>query len=156
MAGQTAPSTIIYEGCFDAAARGQINTAFTTVNTNLTNSGTIVASTTLLTQAATGFGTPITLLATGHPAGTYRIAIYAVVTTTITTATSWLFTLAFTDDKQAQTPTLSTSSTMTAGAVEIGNQLIRSTGATALTYTPTAASAGAGAVTWSIVVERLL
>jgi len=137
------------QGAFDADAMNAINA-------NFTNTGGIVASTTLQTQAATGFGTPITLLPAGHTAGTYRIGIYAVVTTTITVATSWLFTLAFTDDKQAQTPTLSTSSTMTAGAVEIGNQLIRSTGATALTYTPTAASAGAGAVTWSIVVERLL
>ena len=126
------------------------------VNTNAANTPGIVTTAQQAAALATGFGSAITLLPAGHPAGTYRITIYGVVTTTITTATSWLFTLAFTDDKQAQTPTVTTSSTMTAGTAQTGTQTIRSTGATALTYTPTAASAGAGVVAYSVVVERVI
>jgi hypothetical protein len=100
------------------------------------------------------FGTAITLLPAGSPAGTYTVTIYGVVTTTIVTATTWSFVLGFTDDKQAQTPTAITSSTLTAGTANQGQYSFRSTGATAITITPTAASISAGAIQYTVVLQR--
>ena len=102
------------------------------------------------------FGTAITLLPATAPAGTYQINIYGVITTTITTATSWLFTIGYTDDNKAQTPTVCTSSTMTAGAAEFGAYMFRSNGTAAITFTPTAASAGAGVIAYTVVLQRVL
>lgn len=105
--------------------------------------------------AYTGFGTAVTMLPSTAPAGLYLATAYGVITTTITTATSWLFKLGFTDDDEAQTPTLSTSSTMTAGATQQGSYAFRSNGTAAITYTPTSASAAAGVIAYSLVLERL-
>src|SRR5262249_6672007 len=139
-------SALVKQGCFDADSVNALNS-------NLAATPGIVFSNALTGQLATGFGSAITILPSGFAAGTYRLTIGAVVTTTITTATSWLFTLAYTDDQGARTPTVTTSSTMTAGTSQSGSYTFKTTGATALTYTPTAASAGAGAVAYSILVE---
>jgi hypothetical protein len=101
------------------------------------------------------FGTAITMLPSTAAAGLYQAELYAVITTTITTATSWLFKLGFTDDDQAQTPTIATSSTMTAGAINQAVYTFRSSGTAAITWTPTSASAAAGVVAVSMILTRL-
>lgn len=165
----TAGAPLIVAGCFDDPTKNALNAnndwilytnqsgvAGSFPNPNAPGSG--------ITFPYTSFGTAITMInpnpavgaAVGiFPAGTYAFSIYAVVTTTITTATSWLFTLGYTDDKQAQTPTASTSSTMTAGTVQQATYIFRTTGATALTFTPTSVSAAAGAIAFTAVLQRL-
>src|SRR5277367_6788905 len=133
---------LIKQGCFDADVMNQINAL-------LAGQDLLVAASQNAALGFASFGTAITLLPATAPAGTYEVNIYAVITTTITTATSWLFTLAFTDDKQGQTPTVCTSSTMTAGANEFGAYTFRSNGTAAITFTPTAVSAGAGVIAYS-------
>lgn len=113
------------------------------------------ASVASLTFASGNFNVAVTMLPAAAPAGLYRATAYGVVTTLITGATSWAFKLGFTDDDQAQTPTVCTSSTLTAGTAESGSYTFRSTGATALTFTPTAASISAGVIAYSFVLERL-
>ena len=141
---------LVKVGVFEADTLNQLN-ALAQAN------DVMVASSQNAALGFASFGTAITLLpASTALAGTYICTIYGVITTTITTATSWLFTIAYTDDKQAQTPTVCTSSTMTAGTVEQGSFMFRSTGATAVTFTPTAASAGAGVIAYSVVLQRVL
>ena len=137
--------TIVKTGCFDADVANQINQG----------NDWILATQINATFGFASFGTAITLLPKGHAAGMYSVSIYAVITTTITTATSWLFTLAFTDQQQAQTPTAMTSSTLTAGTANQVTYNLQSTGATALTYTPTAASIAAGVISYVVTVQRL-
>jgi len=109
------------------------------------------------TFAYTSFGTAITMLPASTPAGAYQAQVYGVITTTITTATSWLFKLGFTDDQQAQTPTIATSSTMTAGTAISGSYFFRSNGSAAITFTPSygGSAPGAGVVAASLVLQRL-
>lgn len=152
MPGQ-AISTIFQEGAFSSDVRNSLNTSLSNMAATAPN---MVATINNSAFPFGSFGTAITLLAATAPAGTYRVTIYGVVTTTITTATSWLFTIAYTDDKQAQTPTVCTSSTMTAGTDETGTLLFRSNGTAAITVTPTSASAAAGAIAYSLVLERLI
>lgn len=140
---------LVKQGAFDNDVMSQVN-ALQAAN------DVLVASSQNSALGFASFGTAITLLPATAPAGTYIATIYAVITTTITTATSWLFTLGFTDDKQAQTPTVCTSSTMTAGAAEQGAYMFRSNGTAAITFTPTAASAGAGVIAYSVVLQRVL
>lgn len=141
--------TIVKQGCFDADVANAIN-AITAATPNIVTTNQNAA------LAFGGFNAAITLLPSGHAAGSYRVSVYGVVTTTITVATSWALTAGYTDDQGARTFTVSTSSTMTAGAAEGGSTVVRSTGATALTITLTAASAGAGVVAYSVVVERVI
>jgi|ERR1700675_4433593 len=164
----TAGAPLLYVGAFDDATKNNLNqnndwilyvnqsgVAGGFPNADAPGSG--------LTFPYTSFGTAITMVnpapggaAVGiFPAGTYEVSVYAVITTTITTATSWSFVLGYTDDQGAKTPTATTSSTMTAGAVQQGTYLFRSTGATALTFTPTSASAAAGAIAFTVVLQRL-
>lgn len=139
---------IVKQGCFDA----DVANALTSGIPGIVASNSNPAVTFTVLAAATA----VTLLPVGHTAGTYRVNIYGVVTTTITTATSWLFPLGFTDDQGARTPTAVTSSTMTAGTAIQVSYTLRSTGATALTITPTSTSAAAGQIAYSVVVERLI
>lgn len=140
---------LVKQGAFDADLMNQMNALIAAQDI-------LVASSQNPALGFASFGTAITLLPSGHPAGTYEVNVYAVITTTITTATSWLFPIAFTDDNKAQTPTVSTSSTMTAGTAQFGAYTFRSTGATAITFTPTAASAGAGVIAYSVTLQRIL
>lgn len=137
------------QGCYDADLMNQQN-AFQAANDIL------VAASVNAALAFGSFGTAVTLLPAGAPAGVYEANIYAVVTTTIVTATTWLFVFGFTDDKQAQTPTVSTSSTLTAGTAQFGAYTFRSTGATAITFTPTATSISAGVISYSVTLQRVL
>lgn len=145
MPGQT--YTLVKQGAFDADLENQINTNF-----NVQDS--IVATSQNTALAFGSFGTAITVLPSTAPAGTYTVSVYAVVTTTITGAASWSFVLGYTDDKQAQTATISSSSTLTAGTAEQGQFFFRSNGTAAITVTPTATSISAGVVAYSIVVQR--
>jgi hypothetical protein len=129
--------------------------ALTNTWVNVPQSALVVGSVSNAALAFGSFGTAVQLLPAGR-AGTYRVSIYGVVTTTIVTATSWSFALGYTDDKQAQTPTAVTSSTLTAGAEQQIVFTFRSTGATAITITPTAASISAGVIAYSAVLEQLL
>lgn len=100
---------------------------------------------------------PVTLVPITSVAGTYRISLYGVTTTTFVTNTEETITFGWTDDQGARTLVLTTAA-LTAGTTLIGSQLIRSTGAAIVTYTPavTGASATAGAMAVSIVVEQLI
>jgi hypothetical protein len=140
---------IIKQGCFDNDVAAQINAL-------MAGGDLLVASSQNAAFGFAGFGTAITLLPSSAPAGTYIISATDVITTTITTATSWLFTVGYTDDQGARTPTVCTSSTMTAGAVEQGNYTFRSSGTAAITFTPTAASAAAGVIAYSVTLQRIL
>lgn len=140
---------LVKQGAFDADLENQLN-ALAAAN------DVLVASSQNAAFGFAGFGTAITLLPATAPAGTYICSIYAVITTTITTATSWLFKIGFTDDDQAQSPTVCTSSTMTAGAAEEGSYIFRSNGTAAITVTPTSASAAAGVIAYSVVLQRVL
>jgi len=147
MPGQPA---LFRQGAFDADAMNAINA-------NFANTTPIIG--TSINNAALAFGSfnaAVTVVPAGHTAGTYRVSVYGVVTTTITVATSWAIAITFTDDQGARTFTISTNSTMTAGAIEGASSLIRSTGATAIAANLVAASAGAGAVAYSVVVERVI
>jgi len=142
---------LVKAGVFDADSINALNTAMAaTPDIVAANSNPTVGF------AVLAAATAVTLLPAGHAAGTYRVNIYGVVTTTITTATSWLFPIGYTDDQGARAPTATTSSTMTAGTVQQVSFTLRSTGATALTITPTATSAAAGAIAYSVVVERII
>lgn len=145
MPGQ--PYTLIKQGVFDSDLESQVNANFMVQDA-------IVATSQNTALAFGSFGTAITLLPVNAPAGTYTVSVYAVVTTTITGATSWSFVVGYTDDKQAQTGTVSTSSTLTAGTAEQGQFFFRSNGTAAVTVTPTATSISAGVVAYSIVVQR--
>ena len=147
MPGQPA---LFRQGAFDADAMNAINA-------NFANTTPIVG--TPINNAALAFGSfnaAVTVLPAGHTAGTYRVSVYAVVTTTIVTATSWALAITYTDDQAARTNTITTSSTMTAGTIEGASSLIRSTGATAIAANLVAASASAGVVAYSVVVERVI
>lgn len=145
MPGQ--PFVLSKQGAFDSDLESQVNTNFNVQDT-------IVATSQNAALGFASFGTAITLLPATAPAGTYTVSVYGVVTTTITGATSWAFILGYTDDKQAQTATVSTSSTLTAGTSEQGQVFFRSNGTAAITITPTAASISAGVVAYSVAVQR--
>lgn len=147
----TAMPALFRQGAFDADAMNAINN-------NFAATPNIVATQVNTALAFGSFNATIAVVGmpAGHAAGTYRVSTYGVVTTTITTATSWALQAAYTDDQGARTFVISTSSTMTAGAVQGASVLIRSTGATALTMNLVAASAGAGVVAYSVLVERVI
>lgn len=99
----------------------------------------------------------VNMLPTTAPTGTYRISAYAVVSTLLVSNTNWVFTFGWNDDSGAQTLALS-SGTLAAGTTQVTTQLIRSVTGTAVTYTPskTGSAASAGAVSVSILVERVI
>lgn len=150
-------STLTKQGCFDADVMNALNTTLGNLNAG---TGGIVGST---NNGAVPFGnyttggTALTLVASGAPAGTYRVTIYAVITTTFTGATTVGHTLGYTDDQGARTTTNALGA-LTAGTLLTSTQTIRSTGAAAITVTEiaTGANATAGAMALSVVVERLL
>jgi hypothetical protein len=120
----------------------------------------VVATANLTAQAFGVFNTasPVTLVAAAAGnAGTYRVSIYLVITTTFVTNTAVTMAFGWTDDNGAQTVTY-TGGALTAGTTIVGSQLIRSTGAAAVTYTPakTGSAATAGAAAFSVVVERVI
>lgn len=113
--------------------------------------------------AAQGFAvfnsaTPVTLVAAAAGnAGTYRISVIEIVTTTFVTNTTTNITIGWTDDSAAQTLVVSPAA-LTAGSEAQATQVIRSTGAAAITYTPkvTGTAATAGVASFSVIVERLV
>ena len=102
-------------------------------------------------------GAAITLLPSTTAAGTYRVSMYVVITTTFVTNTAVTGAFGWTDDNGAQTLTV-TSGALNAGTTLVGSQLIRSSGTAAITFTPakTGSAATAGAAAWTVVVERVL
>lgn len=100
---------------------------------------------------------PVTLVpAAAGNAGTYRVSVYFVITTSFVTNTTEVITLGWTDDQGARTSTVSL--TTAAGQNGALTQLVRNTGAAAITYTPsvTGTAATAGAAAFSVIAERLL
>lgn len=146
--------TLIYEGAFTAETRNALNTAFTNtagiVGTPLNNSAVPFGN-------YTTTGTAVTLLPTGHVAGTYRITVSAVITTTFTGATAVQHNLGWTDDQGARTQTNALGA-LTAGTNQLLTTTIRSAGTAAITVTEvgTVSNATAGAMALSAVVERIL
>jgi hypothetical protein len=145
---------LVKQGCFDADAVNQINAlgaASDILVASVSNTG--------LGFAAFNSAAAVTLVPAGAVnAGTYAVNLYAVLTTAFATNTTWNFSLGFTDDQQAQTPIAFTSSTLTQGTALQGTYIFRSTGATAITYTPgkTGSAATAGVVAFSLTVQRIL
>lgn len=160
----TAPTTLFKAGCFDNDNINALNTNLTNVNTAFTNTianspglvGTPINGTVAFGNYTTA-GTAVTLVAATAPAGTYRITIYAVVTTLFTGATALQHNLGWTDDKQAQTQTNALSA-LTAGTNQIITTTVRSNGTAAITLTEvgTVSNATAGAMALSAFVERLV
>ena len=150
---------IVKQGALDNDVTAQLNAliAASDILVASATSGTPGAGT-ALSYTAFNTASAVTLLPASHPAGTYIVNLYAVLTTAFATNTTWNFSLGFTDDYQAQTPVAFTSSTLTIGTVLQGTYMVRSTGVTALTYTPgkTGSSATTGAVQYSITVQRIL
>lgn len=147
------------QGAFDNDVMAQVN-ALQAANDVLVASATsgTPGVGTALGFAAFNSAAAVTLLPANHPAGTYVVNLYAVLTTAFATNTTWNFSLGWTDDYQAQSPVAFTSSTLTIGTILQGTYLLRSTGATALTWTPgkTGSAATTGAVQYSITVQRIL
>lgn len=119
-----------------------------------------VAAVNLATQGFAVFNsaTPVTLVAAAAGnAGTYRVTVIEIVTTTFVTNTTTNITIGYTDDAAAQTIVVSPAA-LTAGSEATTNSVFRSTGAAAITYTPkvTGTAATAGAASFSVVVERLI
>lgn len=141
-------------GCFD-------NDNINTLNTNLANTsgqvGTPVNNSAVPFGNYTTTGTAVTLLPSGHPAGTYRVSLFAVITTTFVTAANVGHTLGWTDDQGAHTQA-NTLGALTAGTLQTVVTNVRSTGAAAITVTELAgtSNASAGAMALSVVVERLI
>ena len=153
----TALTALTKQGCFDADVMNAINTNATNIVANTPGLvGTPINGSVAFGSYTTG-GTSNTLLASGHAAGTYRISVFAVITTTITTAANIGHTLGWTDDQGAHTQ-VNTMGALTAGTTQTFVTVVRSTGAAAITLTEVAgtSNAGAGAVALSAFVERLV
>lgn len=154
-------STLFKAGCFDNDNINALNTNLTNINTAFSNSPGLVG--TPINNSAVPFGnyttagTTVNLVATGAAAGTYRITIYAVVTTTFTGATAIQHNLGWTDDQGARTQTNALGA-LTAGTNQILTTTVRSTGAAAITLSEvgTVSNATAGVMALSAFVERLV
>jgi len=146
-------TAITKQGCFDADVMNQINAIMAAGDSLVA-----IVSNPGLGFAAFNSAAAVTLLPAGFPAGTYECNIYAVLTTAFATNTTWNFSLGFTDDATAQTPIVLTSSTLTINTAVSAYYVFRSTGATALTYTPgkTGSAATTGVVAFSLTIQRLL
>jgi len=152
------PSTIVKQGCFDADVVNALNANM--VNSSFPNDSTIVGT---VNNSAVPFGnyttagTAVTLLAAGGAAGTYRVTIFAVITTTFVTAANVGHTVGWTDDNGAHTAT-NTLGALTAGTFLSSTNVFRSTGAAAITVTEIAgtSNASAGVMALSVICERLL
>ena len=143
---------LVKEGCFDADNRNAVNAAIAATPGLV---GTAVNGTIPFGNYTTG-GTVVTLLPAGHAAGTYRLSISAVVTTTFVTAANVGHTLGWTDDQGARTQ-VNTLGALTAGTNSLVTIPVRSTGAAAITVTEIAgtSNASAGAMALTVTVERL-
>lgn len=156
----TVPTTLFKAGCFDNDNINTLNTNLTTINSGITNSTGVVSGPVNLNAA--GFAiwnsaAAVNLAPATAPAGTYRISLYLVITTTFVTNTAVVATFGWTDDQGARTLVV-TGAALTAGTTMIGSQLIRSAGTAAITYTPsvTGSAATAGNASVSAVAERLI
>jgi hypothetical protein len=98
--------------------------------------------------------TTTSLLATGHAAGIYRVEAYSVVTTAFTSSTL-ACTIAYTDAKQAETPTIFTSATATALVATSGTYTFQSAGTAAITFSTVCAGIGPGVYDVWVTVTRL-
>lgn len=159
----TAPTTLFKAGCFDNDNINTLNTNLTNFNTGFTNTlanSPGIVNTVNLSAAAFGIwntAAAVNLAAASAPAGTYRITLYLVITTTFVTNTAVVATFGWTDDQGARTLVV-TGGALTAGTTMIGSQLIRSNGTAAITYTPsvTGSAATAGNASVSAILERLI
>jgi len=99
-----------------------------------------------------------TLAASTAPAGTYRLNLYAVVTTSLTgnSISAAGLTLGFTDDDTAETVTNALSAVTAGGKIE-NTYTFRSNGTAAITITGVATTGNptAGAVAVSAILERI-
>jgi hypothetical protein len=154
----TALTPLFRQGAMDNDAMNAINTAFTTIVANTGGIvGTPINNSALAFGSYTTGGTANTLLASGHAAGTYRITLYGVITTTFVTSTAIQHNLAWTDDQGARTQT-NAFGALTAGTNQIVTTTVRSTGAAALVLNQvgTVANATAGVMALTAIVERLV
>lgn len=131
---------------------------------DILNPGVSVVTTVGL--AAQGFAVfnsaiPVVMLAAAvGNAGTYRISAYLVVSTTFVTNTTEVINIAYTDDQGLRGIQIlpGTGVVLAAGSNGSGSIIIRSTGATAITYAPgvSGSAATAGAAAFSVLLERLI
>lgn len=154
----TAP-TLVKAGCFEADTIGILNTALSGVNTALASTPGIVSN---INNAAVPFGnyttagTSVTLVPIGA-AATYRVTVYAVISTTFTGATAVQHVVGYTDDQGARTSTFALAA-LTAGTLLSSTVTFRSTGAAivSLLEQGTVSNATGGVMSLSVVTERLL
>jgi hypothetical protein len=146
--------TLVKAGALEADTLNALNSAFSSTAGVV---GTPVNATAVPFGNYTTGGTVVTLVPAGAAAGTYRVNIFAVVTTTFVTATTVGHTIGWTDDQGAHTQANALSA-LTAGTFQTVSTIVRSTGAAAITVTEiaTVASATAGAMALSAFVERLV
>lgn len=145
-------TTLVKQGAFDADIENQIN-ALAAANDVMV----ALVNTTAIGFAAFNSAAAVTLLPATAPAGTYLANLYAVLTTAFATNTNWVITLGYTDDYQAQTNALVSSSTLTIGTYVSASCTFRSNGTAAVTYTPskTGSSATTGVVALTLAIQRI-
>jgi hypothetical protein len=164
----TALSDTIYSLVYDANFNQWNVQSVTFGNANISQAQIVAAVNTNSGFAVFNAATPVTLVPAGAPAGIYRLTAQLVITTSFVTNTEVVMAFGWTDADQATTLTLTTAAKTagtylpaTAGgtitALVPNSQTFYSTGAAAITYTPsvTGTAATAGAAQVSIVVERL-
>lgn len=136
-------------------------TAFDTVTTRITNSGTTTRIMRDLTPAiaavtigsGTSIGSTSICSTVDCPAGTYRVNVYVDLTTACGTTGTYLVNLIYTDDQGAKTVPVNINGTGAVPATGVltttstanfgeNGQIIRSTGAASINYSTTATACG--------------
>ena len=113
MPGSTV-ATLVKQGAFDADLENQINTNFS--NLNSTTAGIVASVSSSLGFAVFNAAAAVNLVAATGPAGTYRVTLYGVTTTTFVTNTEETITFGWTDDNGANTVVYTTTA-KTAGTL---------------------------------------
>jgi hypothetical protein len=148
-------NAIVKEGAFDNDVASNIN-ALAQAN------DVLVASSQNSGLAFGSLGTAITLLPSTAPLGTYLFTCYGVITVALSggSVSGFAFVLGFSDDYQAQTPTVATVSAVSVGTVAQGSYMFRSNNSTpaAITFTPNYLTGAptAGKIAYSVTLQRML
>ena len=144
---------LVKQGCFD-------NDVMANVNALAAANDVLVASSQNSALAFGSIGTQITLLPATAPAGTYLFTCYGVITVALTggSVSGFAFPISYTDDFQAQTPTVATVSATSTGSVCQGSYMFRSNGTAAIKFTPNylTGQPTAGDIAYSVVLQRIL
>ena len=146
-------TTLTKVGCLEADTLNVLNSAFA----NTTSIVAPVVANTAVPFGTFNTGTAVNFLTATPPAGVYRVTAYLLLTTTFVTNTTVNITVGWTDESQAQTNIVATTSTLTAGTFVSGSVTFKSSGSAQITWAPkdTGTAATAGAASVYVVLERL-